>query len=72
MAKLVETKTYALVLNQDELNILYQILVDSAYIDDDIVYDIAETIVGSVDNFKCDDESLQPTDENEDDVDMPF
>ena len=69
MAKLVEQKTYALILDQDELNILYQILVDSAYIDEELVYDLAGVIVGGVDNLQCDDESLQPEDE---DIDMPF
>jgi len=71
MAKLIEQKTYALVLDQDEINILYRVLIDSAYIDEELVYNMADTVVDGIDNLQCDDESLQSEDEDVDE-EMPF
>ena len=71
MAKLIEQKTYALVLDQNEINILYRVLIDSAYIDEELVYNMADTVVDGIDNLQCDDESLQSEDEDVDE-EMPF
>ena len=62
MAKLIEQKSYALIMDQDELNILYHMMtdIDSSYIREDIVINMANVIVNCV------------TDKYEDEDDIPF
>ena len=66
MAKLIEQKSYALIMDQDELNILYHMMIDSSYINEDIVVNIADVIVNYVTNIK----NEECYSEDEDDI--PF